>query len=112
MTTTVNKLQTQFNTTKLLKDKQTNDTNPDKLQSPIADLERQLFQTSTDKYNLTVEIARLESLLKAEKARNNTMDETLNRELKTLKHENEHLAGKLDARSEENDQLMNENRSL
>lgn len=112
VTTTVNKLQTQFNTMKSLKDRQTNDTNPDKLQSRMADLERQLYQTRTDKYNLTVEVARLESLLKAEKARNNTMDETLSRELKTLKHENEHLSGKLDTRNEENDQLMNENRSL
>lgn len=109
VTTTVNKLQTQFNTMKSLKYRQTNDTNPDKLQSRIADLERQLYQTRTDKYNLTVEIARLESLLKAEKARNNTIGETLSRELKTLKHENEHLSGKLDTRSEENDQLMNEN---
>lgn len=65
--TTVNKLQTQFNTMKSSKDKQTNDTNSDKLQSHMADMERQLYQTHTDKYNITVEIARLESLLKAEK---------------------------------------------
>lgn len=65
--TTVNKLQIQSNAIKSLQDKQTNDTNSDKRQSHMAEMEKQLYQTHTDKYNITVEVARLESLLKAEK---------------------------------------------
>ena len=112
VTKSLHNLQSEFSASKTTNIKQNSDVYITKLQAHVTDVEKQLFQMRTEKYNSAVEISRLESSLSIEKTKANSLEQTLNTKLRDLRSDNEHLIQKLQCKSEENDKLKDDNTAL